>query len=60
MEKDIVKIVKPHIEQILKDNNLNLYDLEYVYEDKTWILRVRNMDYTEIQDMELYSSLYHW
>lgn len=40
MEKDIVKIVKPHIEQILKDNNLNLYDLEYVYEDKTWILRV--------------------
>ena len=40
MEKDIVKIVKPHIEQILKEQNLNLYDLEYVYEDKTWILRV--------------------
>ena len=40
MEKDIVKIVKPYIEQILKEQNLNLYDLEYVYEDKTWILRV--------------------
>lgn len=40
MAKDIVKELKPYIEEIVSSQNLHLYDLEYVYEDKTWILRV--------------------
>ena len=40
MNNNVVKTVKPFIEEIVKANNLNLYDLEFVKEDGTWFLRV--------------------
>ncbi len=40
MNDDIIKKVKPDISKIVTENNLNLYDLEYVKEDGNWILRV--------------------
>ena len=40
MKNDVVATVRPHIEKIVKDNNLNLYELEFVKEDGMWFLRV--------------------
>ena len=40
MNNNVVKTVKPFIEEIVKANNLNLYDLEFVKEDGMWFLRV--------------------
>ena len=40
MGKDVVKTVRPFIEEIVKANNLNLYELEFVKEDGMWFLRV--------------------
>lgn len=40
MGKDVVKTVRPFIEEIVKANNLNLFELEFVKEDGMWFLRV--------------------
>lgn len=40
MKLDVVKTLKPHIEKIVNDNDLILYDLEFVKEDGVWFLRV--------------------
>lgn len=40
MGKDVVKTVRPFIEEIAKANNLNLFELEFVKEDGMWFLRV--------------------
>ena len=40
MEKDIVTLLKPIIEEIVTNQNLKLYSLEYVKEDGNYILRV--------------------
>ena len=40
MGKDVVKTVRPFIEEIVKTNNLNLFELEFVKEDGMWFLRV--------------------
>ena len=37
---DVVKTVRPFIEEIVKANNLNLFELEFVKEDGMWFLRV--------------------
>lgn len=38
--KDVISLLRPVIEKIVNDNNLFLYDLEFVKEDGTWFLRV--------------------
>ena len=40
MGKDVIKTVRPFIEEIVKANNLNLFELEFVKEDGMWFLRV--------------------
>lgn len=40
MEKNVVESLRPIIEEIVLNCNLHLYDLEYVYEDGAWFLRV--------------------
>ena len=40
MNKNVVKTLKPVIEEIVKSQNLHLYDLEFLKEDGTWFLRV--------------------
>ena len=40
MGKDVVKTVRPFIEEIVKANNLNLFELEFVKEDGMWFLIV--------------------
>ena len=40
MKQNIVEKLRPVIQEIVNSQNLNLYDLEYVFEDNTWILRV--------------------
>ena len=37
---NVVKQVRPAIEEIVTSNNLHLYDLEFVFEEGTWFLRV--------------------
>ena len=40
MSNNVIKTVRPFIEEIVKSNNLNLFDLEFVKEDGMWFLRV--------------------
>ena len=40
MSDSVIKKVKPSIEKIVTDNDLNLYDIEYVKENGMWFLRV--------------------
>lgn len=40
MSDNVIKKVKPSIEKIVTDNDLNLYDIEYVKENGMWFLRV--------------------
>ena len=40
MSNNVIKTVRPFIEDIVKSNNLNLFDLEFVKEDGMWFLRV--------------------
>ena len=40
MKNDVVKVVRPFIEEIVTSNNLHLFDLEFVKEDGMWFLRV--------------------
>lgn len=39
-KNNVVNAVRPAIEEIVTSNNLHLYDLEFVFEDGTWFLRV--------------------
>ena len=40
MTNNVVKTVKPFIEEIVTSNGLHLYELEFVKEDGMWFLRV--------------------
>jgi ribosome maturation factor RimP len=40
MTNNVVKTVRPFIEEIVTSNGLNLYELEFVKEDGMWFLRV--------------------
>lgn len=40
MAIDVVSKLRPIIEKIVEDNNVHLYNLEYVKEDGNWFLRV--------------------
>lgn len=40
MNKNVVKTLRPVIEEIVKSQNLNLYELDFLKEDGTWFLRV--------------------
>lgn len=40
MSKDVIKTLRPVIEEIVKSQQLSLYDFEFVKEDGTWFLRV--------------------
>lgn len=40
MSKDVIKTLRPVVEEIIKSHQLHLYDFEFVKEDGTWFLRV--------------------
>ena len=40
MSNNVIKTVRPFIEEIVTSNNLSLFDLEFVKEDGMWFLRV--------------------
>ena len=40
MTNNVIKTVRPFIEEIVTSNGLNLYELEFVKEDGMWFLRV--------------------
>ena len=40
MTNNVVKVVRPFIEEIVSSNGLNLYELDFVKEDGMWFLRV--------------------
>ena len=53
MKTNVVEIVRPYIEKIVQDNDLNLYDIEYVKEEGTWFLRVSIERHDKTMDFEL-------
>ena len=60
MGKDVVKTVRPFIEEIVKANNLNLFELEFVKEDGMWFLRVsieKDDDTMDFETAEVISNL---
>lgn len=40
MCNNVIKTLRPYIEEIVTNQNLHLFDLEFVKEDGTWFLRV--------------------